>query len=395
AAEGNRLTDIDGNTVADFCLGDTGAMFGHVPPPIAQALADRRGRGLTHMLPSDDAEAVGALLASRFGLPHWQVAATASDANRFALRVARAVTGRRVVVVFDGCYHGAVDETLVDLVDGATVSRPSLLGPAFDAAATTRAVPFNDPEALARALAPGDVACVIAEPVMTNCSMILPRPGFHAELRDATRRHGTLLILDETHTISTGPGGYTGRHRLEPDILVAGKPVAGGVPASVWGFTDAVAARLAAVNAGRPPGHSGIGTTLSGSAFALAMLRACLESVATPEAYALMEARAAMIADGLTALIRRRGLPWHVARVGARLEVVFRAEPLADAAQARAAAAPALERTIHLGLLNRGYLATPFHNMLLVSPQTSDADAEGLVAAYDSLVGLLLGEGAP
>lgn len=388
-AKGATLTDIDGNRLTDFCLGDTGAMFGHAPGPVARALAGRGDLGLTTMLPSTDAPVVGALLAGIFGLPHWQVATTASDANRFALRAARAVTGRRKILVFDGCYHGAVDETLVDLVEGRTVPRASLLGSAFDAGQTTVAVPFNDLAALEAALAGRDIACVIAEPVMTNCSMIQPQPGFHAALRRLTRETGTLLIIDETHTISTGYGGYTRVHGLEPDLFVVGKPVAGGVPTSVWGMSDAVAAALEKARENRPAGHSGMGTTLSGSALQLACLRACLGEVMTPEAYVRMETHAAAIAEGFSATIHEHRLPWHVSRVGARLEVVFRAEPLVDAEDARAAASAELERGLHLGLLNRGFLLTPFHNMVLVCPAITGEDAAGLTAAFDEVVSLI------
>lgn len=322
-ASGARLVDLDGHQIVDLCLGDTGAMFGHGPAPVLEALKRTASRGLTTMLPSSDATAVGRLLAERFGLPFWQVAATASDANRFAIRVARAVTGRAKVLVFDGCYHGAVDDTLVDLVDGRTVSRRSLLGQAVDLSQTTVSIPFNDEAALAAALAGSEIACVLAEPVMTNCGMILPGPGFHAALRRLTREAGTLLLIDETHTLSSGLGGYTALHGLEPDLFVAGKAVAGGVPTAVWGLSHAVAERLDAVRRARPDGHSGIGTTLSGSALQLACLRACLEEVMTAEAYAAMERQAGRIAGGLAAAIARFGPPWHVARVGARIEVVF------------------------------------------------------------------------
>lgn len=382
-ASGARLSDIDGNDVLDLCLGDTGAMFGHGPAPILRALAGSAERGLTTMLPSSDAAAVGELLTKRFPMPHWQIASTASDANRFSIRVARAVTRRQKILVFDGCYHGAVDDTLVDLVDGQTISRKSLLGQVIDAAQTTVAVPFNDVAALREALAQGDIACVLAEPVMTNCGMILPQPGFHRALRDLTRAAGTLLLIDETHTISTGLGGYSTVQGLEPDIFVLGKPVGGGVPVSVWGLSNDVASRFAtALKARSSHGHSGIGTTLSGSALQLACLRACLEEVMTPEAYATMLSGAERIEAGLSAAIRAAGFPWHVSRVGARIEVVFSREPVRNAAEARAVASSQIETFLHLSLLNRGYLLAPFHNMVLVSPATTAADCDGFVAAY-------------
>lgn len=387
-AEGCTLTDLDGNVLTDLCLGDTAAMFGHVPEPIRRALAGVASRGLSVMLPSVDAAPVGRLLAERFGLPVWQMATTASDANRFAIRLARAVTGRRRILVFDGCYHGAVDDTLVDRTpDGRTIARASLLGQVVDTGATTVAIPFNDREALSAALAGGEVAVVLAEPVMTNCGMILPQPGFLDFLRAETARTGTLLLLDETHTLSSGPGGYGRMTGLVPDLFVAGKAVAGGVPTAIWGMTHDVAARFRAVRAVNPAhGHSGIGTTLSGSALQLACLKAALEEIHTAATYDRMRAMAERIATGLAAVIRAAGRPWHVARVGARIEVVFAPDPVTNAAEARAASQPALEGALHLALLNRGFLLTPFHNMLLVAPVLSDAAADGLLAAYAAVL---------
>jgi glutamate-1-semialdehyde 2,1-aminomutase len=389
SARGAVLRDVDGNEYADFCLGDTGSMFGHSPAPVAEAISRQAGQGLTYMLPTVDAIEVGRLLAERFGLPHWQVATTATDANRFALRVARAVTGRAKILVFNGCYHGTVDETFVRLVDGRAVNRPGLLGQVADLTQLARVVEFNDLPALEAALAHGDVACVIAEPVMTNSCMVLPEPGFHAELRRLTREAGTLLLIDETHTISTGPGGYTRAHGLEPDLFVLGKPVAGGVPASVWGFTDDVARRLDAVRSQTPPGHSGMGTTLSANALSLAAMRATLEHVMTPAAYAHMDALAGRLAAGLQEVVQQYGLPWHVVRVGARVEFICAPGPLLNGTEAEAAHAPALEQAIHLALLNRGCLIAPFHNMMLVSPATTAAQVATLCQAFESVVASL------
>jgi glutamate-1-semialdehyde 2,1-aminomutase len=389
SARGSVLRDIDSNEYADFCLGDTGAMFGHSPAPVAEAVARQASRGFTFMLPTEDAIAVGSLLVERFGLPHWQVATTATDANRFALRVARAVTGRPKILVFNGCYHGTVDETLVRLVDGRAVNRPGLLGQVTNLTQLARVVEFNDLPALGQALAQGDVACVIAEPVMTNSCMVLPDAGFHSELRRLTRATGTLLLIDETHTISTGPGGYTRAHGLEPDLFVLGKPVAGGVPASVWGFTDAVARRLGEVRARTPPGHSGMGTTLSANALSLAAMRATLERVMTPAAYAHMDALADQLAAGLGTTIERRKLPWHVVRVGARVEFICAPGPLRNGTQAEAAHAPALERAVHLALLNRGCLIAPFHNMMLVCPATTAMQVDALCAAFAEIALIL------
>ncbi|MCK0196142.1 transaminase [Ancylobacter sp. 6x-1] len=391
-AEGARLTDIDGHAYEDFCLGDTAALFGHSPPALVEALARQIPRGLASMLPTPDAGLVGDLLAARFGLDLWQIATTASDANRFALRAARAATGRPRILVFDGAYHGAVDETFVELSPaGLPRNKPSLVGEPRDLTALTRIVPFNDLAAVEAALADGTVACVITEPVLTNCAMVLPEPGFHAGLRELCRRHGTLLLIDETHTLSTAPGGYTRLHGLEPDLLVIGKAIAGGVPTAVWGMSEAVAARFKAAKAEAADGHSGIGTTLSGSPLQLAALRATLEAVATPEAYACMNALADRMEAGLARVIAAASLPWHVARCGARVEVVRAPVPCRNGGEAKHAHFPALEAAVHLALLVRGVLISPFHDMMLASPATSEAQVDRLVEATGEVVGRLAG----
>lgn len=394
SATGSTLTDIDGHDLADFCLGDTGSMFGHAPDPVVRAVRDQAGRGFTYMLPGNETWQVQALLVEMFGLPLWQVATTASDANRFALRVARAATGRKRILVFNGCYHGAVDETLVRLENGRAINGPGLLGQSVDLTEWTRIVEFNDVDGLAAALARRDVACVITEPVLTNCSMVLPQPGFLDAVRRLTRETGTLLLIDETHTISTGRGGYTRSHGLKPDLFVLGKPVAGGVPASVWGMTREVAALLAHAQAASPPGFSGIGTTLSASPLQLSAMRACLEEVMTAANYAHMERAAARVEVGLSAVIAERGLPWHVVRVGARIEFVFTPEPLRHGSEALASHIGWLEAVVHLGLLNCGVLIAPFHNMMLAAPSTADSDVDRLVAAFAGITGRLIGASA-
>ena len=390
-AHGATLRDVDGIELADFCLGDTGSMFGHSPPAVVRALQAQAGHGFTYMLPTEHAIAVGELLRTRFGQPHWQVASTASDANRFALRVARAVTNRPKILIMNGCYHGAVDETYVALESGRSVNRPGLIGQFNDLTEGTKVVEFNDVPALERALADRDVACVITEPVLTNCCMVQPEPGYHAALRRLTRAAGTLLLIDETHTISTGPGGYTGAFGLEPDIFVVGKPVAGGIPASVWGFSDAMADGWDRIRRTKASGHSGLGTTLSANALAMATMRATLEDVMTEAAYAHMDALARRLADGLAVVIGRRGLPWHVARVGARVEFICAPGPLRNGTEAAHAHAPELEQAIHLGLLNRGCVIAPFHNMMLVCPATTAEQVDQLLGAFDEVTGALAG----
>ena len=386
-AQGNRLRCVDGHEYVDFCLGDTGAMFGHSPEPVARAVAAQAARGLTAMLPGERLAAVGELLASTFGLPRWQLALSATDANRFALRWARAITDRTKVLVFDGCYHGTVDDTLVDMADdGRTLTRASLLGQVHDLARGTVVVPFNDVDAVERALDAGDVACVLAEPALTNCGLVPPLPGFVEGVQAACRRAGALLVLDETHTVSSGFGGHARVNGLEPDMLVVGKAIAGGVPCAVYGFTDAVAQRMTAAKDAAPPGHSGIGTTLSANLLSLAALEANLRDVMTPDAYRRMLAAAQRLEQGLLGVMRDAALPWTVTRLGARMELQFCTETPRNAAQARAAMSAELEAALQLYLLNRGIVVTPFHNMLLVPPMASDDDIDAVVASVRAFV---------
>jgi glutamate-1-semialdehyde 2,1-aminomutase len=384
--EGAVLTDIDGHAYDDFCLGDTPGMFGHARPEIARALAEQARRGATFMLPTAEAAEVGALLAERFGLPFWQTTLSASDANRAVIRWARAVTGKPVIVVFDGCYHGMVEDCFVELRHGRTRSDAGLVGQALDITRTTRAAPFNDLGALEAALAHGDVAAVLAEPAMTNCGMILPERGFHQRMRALTRKAGALLILDETHTLSTGPGGATAAWALKPDALVVGKAIAGGFPAAVWGVSAELADRIAA--APRSSGRSGIGTTLAGNAMGIAAIGATLRELATPEAYARMLAGTERLVAGLRSVIARRALPWCVIHVGARAEIVFAPAPPKDAAAMRPALAQReLNHALHLYLINRGMLIAPFHMMMLVCPATTAQQIDRLIAAVDSFAG--------
>ncbi|VDC28043.1 aspartate aminotransferase family protein [Pseudogemmobacter humi] len=385
-ASGAVIRDIDGHEIDDFCLGDTGSMFGHSPAPVARAIRDQARRGLTYMLPSDAAAEAGRLLSERFGRMRWQIATTATDANRFAIRVARAVTGRPKILVFSGCYHGTVDDVMVELVNGRTQTRAGLLGQVADLAQGAVACEFNDLAGVEAALAAGDVAAILTEPVMTNSCMVLPAPGFHDGLRRLASQYGALLMIDETHTISSGLGGYTGVHGLKPDMFVVGKCVAGGMPTAAWGMTEAVAQRYAGANAARPPGHSGMGTTLSANPMQFACLVANLSGVMTPAAYAKMEKGAARLAVGLARAIARAGAPWHVARVGARVEFICAPEPLRNGTEAGMAHHPRVEAAVHVALLNRGSLIAPFHNMMLVSPVTRRAQIDRLVANFTGVL---------
>ncbi|HEX3218751.1 MAG TPA: aspartate aminotransferase family protein [Candidatus Limnocylindria bacterium] len=388
-AGGGHFTCVDGHDYVDFCLGDTGAMTGHAPQETVEAMAAQARRGLTLMLPTEDAAWVGEELARRFGLPYWQFALTATDANRFSLRLARELTGRPKILVFNYCYHGTVDESFVTLRDGKEVVRPGNLGPPVDPALTTRVTEWNDIPAFEAALADGQVAAVLAEPVMTNIGIVHPEPGFHDAMRRITRQAGTLLIIDETHTICAGPGGYTGANGLEPDMLVIGKPIAGGLPAAAYGFTDAVAAAVPAHIELEQADLGGIGGTLAGNALSLAAMRATLGSVLTDEAYARSIPLAERWADGVARAIERHGLPWHVTRLGCRAEYMFGATRPRNGSEAAALDDFALQRLTHLWALNRGVLLTPFHNMALIAPQATEADVDRHTALFDEMAAAL------
>jgi glutamate-1-semialdehyde 2,1-aminomutase len=385
-AKDARIADADGNALDDFCLGDTGSMFGHSPEPVAEAIRRQAGNGLTYMLPTEDALEAGRLLVERFGPYRWQIATTATDANRFSIRIARAVTGKPRILVFNGCYHGTVDDTMVELSEGRTVARQGLVGQVQDLTRGAVVCEFNDLADVRRALETREVAAILTEPVMTNSCMVLPAPGFLEGLQDLAREFGALLILDETHTLSSGLGGYARVHGLTPDMLVVGKCVAGGMPTAVWGMTAEVAERFRAYDAARAPGHSGMGTTLSANPMQFACLRATLSEVMTQENYDRMEAGAERLASGLSRVIERRGAPWHVVRVGARVEFICAPGPLHNGAEAARAHAPEVEGAVHIALVNRGCLIAPFHNMMLVSPATSQDQIDRLVAAFDDIL---------
>ncbi len=381
-AAGAELTDVDGNSYVDFCLGDTGAMAGHSPAPIVAVAADRMARGITTMLPSEDAGPLGAELTRRFGLRHWQFTLTATDANRFAIRICREITGRPKILVFDHCYHGSVDETFAELDgDGQVVAQLGNVGPPVALAETTRVVQFNDVAALERELAAGDVACVLAEPALTNVGIVLADPGFHDAMRELTRAAGTLLIIDETHTLCCGPGGYTGAEGLEPDLMTIGKAIAGGVPIGAYGMTDAVAERVLSKTIWDAADVGGVGGTLAGNALSLAAARATLAEVLTDEAFARMIALGERFAAGCDEVIAEFDLPWTATRLGCRVEYMFSPTPPRNGGEAAAAFDTPLDALLHLYMLNRGVLMTPFHMMALMSPATGESDVDAHTAA--------------
>jgi glutamate-1-semialdehyde 2,1-aminomutase len=391
-AEGAHFTDVDGRDYVDLCLGDTGGMTGHAPKVAVDAIAQQAAKGITLMLPTEDSIWVGAEMERRFGLPYWQFALTATDANRFTIRLARGITGRPKILVYNYCYHGSVDETVITIEDGVSGPRPGNVGPPVDPNETTRVVEFNDLEALEEALAHEDVACVLAEPALTNIGIVLPDPGYHEALRALTRKYGTLLVIDETHCICAGPGGATKAWGLDPDFLTIGKPLASGVPAATYGMSAEVADRVLEMMDTFPTTDvGGVGGTLSGNALSLAAMRATLEHVLTDEAFERMIALGERWADGVKASIEAHGLPWEVQRIGCRAEYWFTPTPPRNGGEAAANDDHELARYTHLYALNRGVLLTPFHNMALMSPATTEDDVDAHTRVFDEMCSELAG----
>ena len=382
-ARGAEVFDVDGNRYVDLCLGDTGAMTGHSPPATVAAVSAQMERGITTMLPTEDAVAVAETMRERFGLPHWQFTLSATDANRFVIRIAREITGRPKILVYNHCYHGSADETVVRLGPGGrAVPRHGSVGPPVDPAETTRVVEFNDVEALERELAHEDVACVLAEPALTNIGIVLPDEGYLDRLRELTRRHGTLLVIDETHTLCCGTGGYTGAHGLDPDVITMGKPIGGGIPTGAYGLSEEVSDRVAEKTIWEAADVGGVGGTLAGNALSLAAVRATLAEVLTAEAYERMIGLAERYRQGVAETIEAQGLPWTVTRLGCRVEYMFQPERPRSGGEAEAAMDPALDALMHLYMLNRGILFTPFHMMALISPATTEADVDAHSEAF-------------
>ena len=392
-ARGATVVDLDGHRYVDLCLGDTAAMAGHSPAPTVAAVQRRYAEagGATAMLPTTDAAWVGAELARRFGVPLWSFSLTATDANRWAVRLARLVTGRPRILVFNYCYHGTVDETFVTLDRDGPASRDGNVGPPVDPTTTTRVVEFNDLAALDRELAHGDVACVLMEPALTNIGIVLPAPGYLEGVRELTRRHGTLLINDETHTLSASPGGCTLAWDLEPDMVTVGKAIAGGIAAGAYGVSAEVAERVAVRSDADLVDTGGVGGTLAGNALSVAAMRATLEHVLTDQAFAAMVGLADRFTEGVRGVLEACQVPWSVVQLGARAEYRFTAPAPVNGGQSAAAGDDELDDYLHLYLHNRGLLLTPFHNMALMCPATSEADVDRHTEVFGQAVAELVG----
>jgi len=386
SAKGAHFRDVDGIEYIDLCLGDTGSMTGHSPDATVAAIHKQIDKGITMMLPSEDAIIVSEELSRRFGLPLWQFTVSATDANRHVIRYSRMLTGRPKIVVIDRCYHGSVDETFATLDSNHhTVAREGNIGAPVPLDVTTTAVEFNDLGAMERALKTGDIAAILLEPAMTNVGIVLPEPGYLEEVQKLARQYGTYLIFDETHTISYGPGGMTGALGLKPDFLTIGKAIGGGVPTGTFGMTHEIAAKIKEFVKLDHVDTGGVGGTLAGNALSLAAMRATLTEVLTEKAYAKMIPLADRWADGVEEVVREFALSWHVNRLGARAEYTFTKRAPRTGREAADAGDFELEQYLHLYLLNEGFLLTPFHNMALISPDASEADIDAHTRAFRNM----------
>ncbi|UCE86870.1 MAG: aminotransferase class III-fold pyridoxal phosphate-dependent enzyme [Deltaproteobacteria bacterium] len=398
-AKDNRVWDVDGNEYIDFNLGDTPDMFGHAPDnEVTRSVSDFvRTSGSATLLPSEDAIVASEILSERFGLRYWYSALSASDANRFSIKIARMVTGRPRVLMFNLAYHGTVDETLHWTLEPGVIRRRfhADYAPGQDPATTTKIANWNDLDSVERALQDGDVALVLTEPALTNTGIVLPEPGFHKELRALCSRYGAYLLIDETHTLSEGPRGCTGAWGLEPDFWVAGKAIASGIPCAVYGFSEEIGDRLAALLSSDDPqgvgGMTGIGTTVAGNALSTHALRATLENLLTEEVYTEMRQSARRLVHGMREVIAKHEVPFSITAMGNRCDLRFLPHPARDAFDgALGIGVGGYFEFAHLRALNRGFLIIPYYNMFLCSPTTKPQDVDAWIECFDELVADLL-----
>ena len=386
---GATFTDVDGHTYLDLYVADMSAFCGHAPAPGPEAVARQMKLGNQFLLPGEDAIAVAEHLAARYGLPKWQFTSSATQANTEVIRLARELTGRQTVLLFDGKYHGEGDATLVVSQGGEVVPESRGLPPWITTQA--RVVAFNDVAAVRAALAPGDVALVLAEPAMTNVGFLLPQPGFHDALRRLTREAGTLLAIDETHSLVCSYAGLAREWGLEPDFLVVGKSIAAGVPLAAYGMRDEIAALIAPpeearVVSGAVVDEVATGGTLFGNALSMAAGRAALLEVLTPDAFARTAALGERMGAGLRAAIERAALPWSVVQHGAHAFYFFVPEPPIDGAGSRAADDPGLRALIRVFMANRGVWESGWWLGPTLSVAHSPADVDRYVATFDDFL---------
>ena len=383
--QGAYFTDVDGHRYLDMYIADASGFCGHAPPPVVEAVSRRIARGSQFLLPSELAIAVAEHLVVRYRMPKWQFTSSATQANVEVIRLAREMTDRETILVFDGKYHGELDATLVILEDGRVV--PESRGLPDWVSGKTRVISFNDVDALRAALAPADVAAVLAEPAMTNAGFLLPHEGYHDSLRELTRESGTLLALDETHSLITSYGGLCGRWDLEPDFLTVGKSIAAGVPLAAYGMSDAIGALIA------PPAQSrnvsgafvdevATGGTLFANALSMAAGHAALTEILTEEAFDRTAALGERMADGLRGAIEAEGLGWSVVQVGGHAFYFFCPEPPADAAGSRAADDPDLRALMRVFMANRQVWESGWWLGPSVSVAHAEADVDRYLAVF-------------
>ncbi len=385
---GARFTDADGFEYSDFNIADMSMFCGYAPEPLVRAVSQRMARGHQFLLPVEDAIVVSEEMGRRYGLPKWQYTLSASQANTEVMRVARVATGRDKILLFDGKYHGHFDQTLVEL-DAAGNVVPEERGLPASVVGQTRIVPFNDVPSLEQALERRDVAVVLTEPALTNnFGLILPEAGFHASIRELTRRTGTLLAYDETHTQVVGPGGLTRMWELQPDFVTSGKSIAGGVPFGAWGMTDTLADLLTQVKGpdGERSNLIAIGGTLFGNALSFAAARATMLEILTPEAYALTQRLGARLAEGMRSGVARVGFPWHIHHLACRAGYTFQPVPVRNAAEARACSDELLTRLIRIWLANRGVWEAIVGAGPVCSVPSKDSDVDAYLAAWNELL---------
>lgn len=392
-AVGNTIWDIDGNEYIDFALGDTGSMAGHSAPAVVEAIVDQvqtKG-GLTTMLPTENAEWVGKNLTERFGMAKWSFSLTATDANRWAIRLVRAITGKPKILFNAYCYHGSVDEALIVVgPDGEGMMRPGNVGAPVDVTETSRVAEFNDLEGLERQLKNGDVAAVLMEPALTNIGIVLPEPGYLKGVRELTRKYNALLIIDETHTFSAGWGGMTMRDHLEPDVFIIGKAIAGGIPTGTYGLSHDFAEKVLARTDLDLIDMGGVGGTLAGNPLQVAAMRATLEKVLTKEAFAQMIELSTYFTNAVQGLFNKYSLDWSINQLGARAEYRFAKPYPKTGTDAFHSADAELEDFLHVYLANRGIMLTPFHNMALMCPTTKREEIDYHTEVFEAAIKELL-----
>lgn len=385
--EKHKITDVDGNEYIDFCLGYSAAFPGHGIGEVGKALSGTMEGGMVYTMPSAlDAEA-GALLKERFGQDYWGFALSATDANRFIIKLCREITGRQKILVFNGCYHGTVEETFAMGEDGKTRTREGNIGIGVDTAKTTTAIEFNDLNALEAELRKEEYACLMMEPVMTNCGIIHPAAGYLETAKALCGKYGTVFIIDEAHTITGDFRGYARKHNLGPDVLILGKCIGGGFPAGAYGVSENIKKRIDAIIRVEYSDTSGIGGTMTGSVMAMAGIKAALTYALTEENYIKAGFNTEMIAEGIRRIIDDNGLCWSVVTLGARFDVWFMEKPGRNAAEAFECHDADLYEYIFTALINRGYIMSPYWNILgSVSPYISEAECRAFLKTFEEII---------